>query len=830
MRDHKPARIFFLMLLWWSWLANPLASAAHPMGNFSISHYAGIHVAPGFIELRYLIDMAEIPTFQEMQSSGIVPKEGDASLTDYLAKKAAVLAAGLALEVNGQRVALQPISQNVIFPAGAGGLPTMKLGFVYRAALGNFSSDSVGAIRYRDGNYAGRAGWKEIVVSAEPSLTLSGNSVPGVDRSAQLSNYPTDLLSSPPQDLEASFSYAPTFPTGQTLSGNAIPAAPVRAAGSARGKTVDSQPPLANVARASVPQADSTTAAKASAPSGAEAGLEGKNWNYASPATLQANRQATPRNRFTELVSARNLSFWFLLTAALIAAGLGALHALEPGHGKTIVAAYLVGSRGTAKHAVFLGIIVTAAHTAGVYLLGAITLYASKYIVPEQLYPWLGMISGIIIAVLAAYMLLRAWSDEDGEHAHEGGGAHGHWFASLGKPRGTLEDQEQSSGELSGLPLARRERNVSLSQLMTLGITGGIVPCPAALVVLLGAVSLHRVGLGLFLIVSFSVGLAAVLIAIGLLMVYGRQFLARWKSDGKIVKRWLPVASAACMLLLGLGITGRAFLSAGLGSEFLAQAKLPSFVGVVLLGLFLGMRHSTDPDHVIAVSTIASRERSIGKGAVIGMLWGVGHTLTIFLVGSAIILFGLVIPPRVGLSMEFSVALMLILLGVLNLTGALRWLTARFAPASGDTTRETPSTGAFAKTADNSMDKPLGGPLERLMKRYGAYQILRPLFIGLVHGLAGSAAVALLVLSTIRSPLWAIAYLLVFGLGTVVGMMLMTSVMAIPVAYTGKHFEAAGRYLSPISGIVSTAFGLFLVYQIGFVDGLFRANVHWTPQ
>lgn len=837
MRDHKQTRIFLLLLLTWSWLGNPLMIAAHPMGNFSISHYAGIRVVPGFIEVRYLIDMAEIPTFQEMQSTGIVAREGDPGLSPYLTKKAELLAAGLALEVNGQVVPLQLISQNAIFPPGAGGLPTMKVGFVYRAALGTLCSGSACEAHYRDNNFAGHAGWKEIIVTADSGLNLTASSVPAVDRSAQLSNYPTDLLSSPPQDLEASFSFVPASSAAKSAPpANGSASSSTRPTVSASNDSPEKDHSSTNISRARVSPDVPARAAEAhgssvttTAAAPTAAIPEKTSDAYSAPAPLHANQQATPRNRFTELVSTRNLSFWFLFTAALIAAGLGALHALEPGHGKTIVAAYLVGSRGTAKHAVFLGIIVTAAHTAGVYLLGAITLYASKYIVPEQLYPWLGMISGITIAVLAAYMLLRAWTGEDGDHSHDPGASHSHWFTLLGKRRLATQENllpaQNSATIASDAAPQRAGKTVSLTQLLTLGITGGIVPCPAALVVLLGAVSLHRVGLGLFLIVVFSLGLAAVLISIGLLMVYARQFLARWNSDGSLVKRWLPVVSATCMLLLGVGITFRAFLTTGVGSEFLAQAKLPSFVGIVLLGLFLGMRHSTDPDHVVAVSTIASRERSVGKGAVIGMLWGVGHTLTIFLVGSAIILFGLVIPPRVGLSMEFSVALMLILLGVLNLTGALRWLTARFAPANPSEAGVTSSSVA-ERAAGVSFD----GPLDRLMQRYGAYQVFRPLFIGLVHGLAGSAAVALLVLSTIRSPMWAIAYLLVFGLGTVVGMMLMTSAMAIPVAYTGKHFETAGKYLAPISGVVSTAFGLFLVYQIGFVDGLFRANVHWTPQ
>jgi high-affinity nickel-transport protein len=522
----------------------------------------------------------------------------------------------------------------------------------------------------------------------------------------------------------------------------------------------------------------------------------------------------TPRSKFTELVSARNMSFWFLLTAALIAAGLGALHALEPGHGKTIVAAYLVGSRGTPRHAVLLGLIVTAAHTAGVYLLGVITLYASRWIVPEQLYPWLGIISGLTIAGLAAYLFLRALTGESADHSHETGASHSHWFAALTKPRVAEAGSQIRTAQAPGSA-------IPLRQLLTLGITGGMVPCPAALVVLLSALSLHRVGLGLFLIVAFSMGLAGVLIVIGLLMVYARQFMARWKGDGAIAKRWLPVFSSGAMLILGLGIAAQSLLSTGIGAGFISRGHLVSFIGIVLLGLFLGMRHSTDPDHVVAVSTIVSRERSVSHAALIGILWGVGHTLTISVVGSAIILFGLVIPARIGLSMEFSVAVMLILLGVLNLTGALRWLTEKFTPRS-QSMQKSATTSEASRAAESSV--------HRAVNRYGLYQLLRPLVIGLVHGLAGSAAVALLVLSTIRSPLWAIAYLVVFGVGTIAGMMLMTMLIALPIAYTGNRFARAGNYLGAFSGVVSTAFGMFLVYQIGLVDGLFRAQAHWIPR
>jgi hypothetical protein len=200
------------------------------------------------------------------------------------------------------------------------------------------------------------------------------------------------------------------------------------------------------------------------------------------------------------------------------------------------------------------------------------------------------------------------------------------------------------------------------------------------------------------------------------------------------------------------------------------------------------------------------------------MLWGLGHTITIFLVGSAIILFGLTIPPRLGLSMEFAVAGMLVFLGILNLTGVLPWLTQKL-----ETVRP-PSTIAERK---DSVPKSSRARDSRLIDRFGYYHLIRPLFIGLVHGLAGSAAVALLVLSTIRNPVWSIAYLLLFGFGTVLGMMIMTTFMAVPIALTGKK---TGHWISIASGVFSVGFGLFLAYHIGFIDGLFMTHAHWTPQ
>jgi high-affinity nickel permease len=265
-------------------------------------------------------------------------------------------------------------------------------------------------------------------------------------------------------------------------------------------------------------------------------------------------------------------------------------------------------------------------------------------------------------------------------------------------------------------------------------------------------------------------------------------------------------------------------------------------IAILALGFVLGMRHATDPDHVIAVSTIVSRERSILRASLVGVLWGCGHTLTILIVGAAIILFGLAIPTRVGLTMEFSVGLMLILLGILNLTGVLGWISAKFSPAHPPVEGEHAHIHAHGnklhlhwhrhqKQGEQHHGKALEPPplVRNALQKLGLFNTLRPLFVGIVHGLAGSAAVALLVLSTIREPKWAVLYLLVFGVGTIAGMMLITTALAFPFSLVGARFARLNDGLITASGLISLAFGLFVAYQIGFVDGLFTTHPGWNP-
>ncbi|MCA1553217.1 MAG: high-affinity nickel-transporter, partial [Chloroflexi bacterium] len=347
------------------------------------------------------------------------------------------------------------------------------------------SSTGAHQLDYRDDNFAERLGWREIVVRAD-GAQLTRSSVPTGDRSSELTTYPDDMLSSPldVREAHATFEY--------------------------------------NAATSSAPASETS----------------------AVPTSI-IDRS---RDQLVELIAVEDLSVPVMLLALAAALGLGALHALSPGHGKTVVGAYLVGSRGTARHALFLGLTVTLTHTLGVFALGLITLFASQFILPETLYPWLSLISGAMVVLIGLSLFVtRARTFLHG-HVHAHDHTHGHG------------DHEHGHGH-THLP-ADANAPITWRSLLALGVSGGLLPCPSALVVLLGAISLHRVGFGLLLIVAFSAGLAGVLTAIGVLLVYAGRIFNRVRAPGRLILL-LPVGSALVVTLLGVVIAAQALVQVG---------------------------------------------------------------------------------------------------------------------------------------------------------------------------------------------------------------------------------------------------------------------------
>jgi len=420
-------------------LAVTASAAAHPLGNFTINRFSRIEVSGHRIYVRYVLDMAEIPTFQAKQAGGVHP-----------GAYARRIAAGARLTVDGRTARLVPLSHALAFPMGAGGLHTTRLEVV----LAGPRVAGASRISYRDTNFASRIGWKEIVVGA---------SAPS--RSDELRAYPKDLLQSP---LAVTAVTATLAPTG----GPSVP------------------PPLTH-----------------------------------GPALQAPDRVAD--HGFASLIARHRLSVGFVVASLFLALFWGAAHAFSPGHGKSIVAAYLVGSRGTARHAVLLGLTVTVTHTIGVFALGLVTLSLSSFIVPDRLYPWLNLVSALLIVAVGLSVL--RWRVREWKHAQHHRHHHEH-------------DHDHA---------------LSLKRLLGVGISGGIIPCPTALVVLLAAISLHRVGYGLVLILAFSVGLAAAMTGIGLLAVTAKRAFNRVDFNGGLI-RVLPAASALVVLGLGLVMTVRA--------------------------------------------------------------------------------------------------------------------------------------------------------------------------------------------------------------------------------------------------------------------------------
>jgi nickel/cobalt exporter len=425
-------------------LAGPAAASAHPLGNFTVNHFARVQVAGDRLFVRYVLDLAEIPTYEARQR-GV-----DANAY------AEGLARGLEVKLGGRAVTLAPVAHALAFPRGVGGLHTMRLEVILRGPR----VAAPERLELHDANYVGRIGWKEIVVGARTRSV-----------SDELHAYPKSLLESPVDVTRVGVTVAPTHDPAPTLTHGHALQAPDRIADSG----------------------------------------------------------------FTGLIARHDLSPLVILAALAAALFWGAAHALSPGHGKTIVAAYLIGKRGTVRDAAALGAIVTVTHTIGVFALGLVTLALSQWIVPDRLYPWLNLVAGVSVLLIGAAVLRSRAREWLHVRAHRHGHDHHH-------------DHAEPADGFRGL--------------LAVGVSGGLLPCPSALVVLLAAISLHRVAFGLLLIVAFSAGLALSITGIGLAAVLAKRAFARRSFDGLLV-RALPAASAVVILVAGLAMTVHALPKVG---------------------------------------------------------------------------------------------------------------------------------------------------------------------------------------------------------------------------------------------------------------------------
>ncbi len=621
----------------------PAAALAHPLGNFTVNRYSRLELSPEGLRLRYVVDMAEIPTFQALPA---IDANGDGVIDEA---EAAAFAAGalrrissnLHLRVAGRSVPLRAASQEMELLPGQAGLRTLRLTAwleapAAAALLAQLNEGSVAAMRleYRDDNDSERIGWREILVQAT-GLTVQpergAGAPPRADVSNELLTYPSDMLASPLDVRQVQFDVA---------------------AIGAVGRASDKTPPQA-------------------APGSSQ---------IARPFFGSASLTRSADGFTQMLVDAARVPLTppLLLAALLTSMLLGATHALSPGHGKTIVGAYLAGSRGTARQALFLGCVVTTIHTTGVFTLGLATLYASHFVVPERIYPWISLASGLLVLGMGL-ALFRSRLRTACIREPAGSGP---------KPSPLVHDH----GGLGRHTHAMPHGQVTWRSLLALGISGGLLPCPSALVVMLGAIALHRVALGLLLIVAFSIGLAGTLSGIGLLMVYSGRAAGRLRLSGRLrlagrpagaAMRFIPVMSAMVVALAGLALVAEAAPQLDLG----ASAGTPAFpipvpaqpgplapgpVGILaLLGtaLVLGLRHGIDWDHIAAITDITSstaipQPRPGLQSLGLASLYALGHALVVVVLGVAALAFRAVLPEWVDPIMERVVGSTLLVLGV----------------------------------------------------------------------------------------------------------------------------------------------------------------------
>ena len=513
----------------------PAAALAHPLGNFTINHFAAIRIAPDRISLDVVIDRAEIPAFQEVQR---LDRDGDGVLSPAEIAPERVAACGallpsLTLTVAGKLVTPAVTAAGISLPPGAGGLPTMRLVCEYEAALGARISAAM-TVTFKDRSFAERIGWREIVVVGD-GATVDGAATGGAAPapapvaegvSNRLTAYPTGLLAQPLDMRAATVTVTPGGPAAPAWT--APDAQPIAGAGTGAG----ADPGQAGGA--------------ASVPGGVVEDL-------------------------TSLIDVTDLTPLAILASLAIALGLGAIHALSPGHGKTIMAAYLVGAKGSSRQAIGLGLTVTVSHTLGVLALAGITLAASSILPPERFYPILGVVSGALVIVIGASLLLgrvrpmlAAGRAHPHGHEHPHPHGHGHDHGPDGHERGHEHGHEHAHARehahAHGHIHEPTEATISWRGLLALGLSGGLVPSASALILLLGSIAAGRVAYGLVLVLGFGVGMAVVLTGIGLLIVNARRIVDRRPSLTSLRRIAGPIqlGSAALVVVLGVVLTGQA--------------------------------------------------------------------------------------------------------------------------------------------------------------------------------------------------------------------------------------------------------------------------------
>ena len=506
-----------------------LAAMAHPMGNFSVNHYSRLHFRETGVDLAYVLDLAEIPTFQ-LLGSWQAGSQDQQLLNRKTREQATEWVANLALWQGGKKIPWQVKTITSNAGDGAGGMPVLRIVILAEAAL------EAGKASYEDRNFPGRAGWKEIVIDHTDGVLIQSASQGSKDLSAALTRYPTDPSITPPQDLAASIDWA-TAPVTAGVTGE-----PDLSDGSRR---VDGR-------RRPLPAAEPVPAVSS-----------GDSGGSAVPAVSSFAQQqpAAPgtvaRGDFLSRMLQRKDLGWRLMALGLLAAfGLGAMHAMSPGHGKTIVAAYLVGSRGSMRHAGLLGFVVTFTHTFTVFLLGIGVLFFQQYVVPEKILPALGALSGLSIVLVGISLLYRRARAllGSGHHHHHHHHPHDHEHAHPHDHHDHGPGLVHSHGGSSHSHAIEGE--ITPASLIALGVSGGLVPCPSALILMLSAIALGRPGFGLVLLIAFSAGLALVLMGVGMLALYARHLLPDGRKTAQNPAfRLIPVFSAVVVICLGLAIT-----------------------------------------------------------------------------------------------------------------------------------------------------------------------------------------------------------------------------------------------------------------------------------